>query len=342
MVDIVIKAFYFIIIFFSIVFFHELGHFLLAKYHKIEVTQFMLGFGPKLIKFQKGETLYSLRAIPLGGAVMMTGEAEESDAENSYTSKTRWQRFTVLIAGPLMNFVFAFLILVIGFSYNGFPGETNTVLNFSDISPAREAGIEIGDKIVEIDGVSISSWRDLVDNVTISDGNPISVSVERNGEVIRGLKIKPLKINSQGMVRYIIGVGSRERDFIRSIKVSAYTVYDMSHKVIDVIPMMFKDKKMLKELAGPIGIANVVGEVSGQGLFRIIILTAFISINLGIMNLLPIVPLDGGKIFILMIEGIMRKPLNEKVENFISFLGIAFVLFLFVLVMYNDIARLTT
>ncbi|PID82991.1 MAG: RIP metalloprotease RseP [Clostridiales bacterium] len=331
-----IKIIYFILVFSAIVFVHEFGHFIVAKMYKIEVEQFMLGFGPKLIKFKKGETLYSFRAIPLGGAVMLAGETGESDSPNTFKSKARWKQFTVMLAGPFMNFVFAILLLFAVYSFSGQPSNLVTYLN--DNSPAMKAGIILGDRIVKFDDTKISNWNDIVEFIKNSKGEKISVTVKRDNKLISNIVVTPEKNIKED--RFIIGVSSNEKSISMAAVSTKNTFVFMSTSIVKFIPKLFSDKKMLKELSGPIGIANVVGKASDAGIMSILVLTAFISINLGVMNLLPIVPLDGGKMFILLIEMCIRRKLSEKVENLISYSGLALMLFLFVMVMYNDIAKM--
>ncbi len=390
------QIFVFIVVFLAVVFFHELGHFTLAKMNGIGVKEFMLGFGPKIAKFKKGETLYSLRAIPLGGAVVMKGEGEESDEPDSFAAKARWRRLSVMFAGPFMNLLFALVLFVIIFISVGYP--TTSIGSVLDDSPAYHSNLMKGDTILSVNDQPINSWNDFVSAVKNSKASPLDLSLVVSGQPINNwndivsvvksstnrplslalvvdnkpvksmddivaitenLKVSPLSLKikrgdkilpdvviipriSQSVPgSYEIGVTCQnEPSIVNRAIYGAEMCADLTVKVVKVIPKLFTDKEFVKKVSGPIGIASEVGKAARHGFFNIAIFTAFISINLGIMNLLPIVPFDGGKIFILLIESIIRKPLNQKVENAISFTGLFLVMGLFVFVMFNDIVKL--
>lgn len=333
--SIIIKIIAFLIVFGTVVFIHELGHFVVAKLNNIEVRSFMLGFGPKLIKYQGRETEYSLRLIPLGGAVVMVGEEEEDDSPRSYSNKSPLQRIAVLFAGPFMNFLLGFVLFVIILAANGF--STNVLSDVQKGGPAELAGIMAGDKIVAINGVKTDSWEAVVANIAKSEDKKMKFEIERRGEIMT----KELEANySEEEKRYLVGIVSMHKDIGAAIPLSFNKVMDISYQTLMFFPSLVKDPKLIDQVSGPIGIATIVGEATELGIWHLVLLLAIISVNLGIFNLLPVPPLDGGKIFIYLFEFIFRRPIGKKLEMVLSVIGLILVLSLFLFVMKNDIFRL--
>ncbi len=332
--SIFLKILAFIVIFGSVVLLHELGHFLVAKMNDIEVREFMIGFGPKLFKIQGKETEYSIRAIPLGGAVVMIGEEEFDDSPRSYSNKPIWRRLLVLFAGPFMNFVLAILLLVILYTANGIP--TNKITEVFPDMPAAEAGIIEGDVVYAINDDQVTNWEELTGALAKSKDSTVNITIKRDNE-IKNFTLKPKK-NEDG--RYLIGISSNVKSASHSFKVACYQTWDISVRTFKFIPQMFVKPELLDQVSGPVGIATIIGQQTEKGIWALVFLTALISISLGVFNLLPIVPLDGGKVFLLLIELIIRKPLNEKFEKIVSYAGVAFVLLLMIVATYKDIAKL--
>ncbi len=330
-----VKIIAFIVIFGSVVLLHELGHFLVAKWNDIEVREFMIGFGPKLLKFQGKETEYSIRAIPLGGAVVMTGEEEFDDSPRSFTNKAIWRRLLVLGAGPFMNFVLSIVLFFILFTVNGIP--TNKITELIPDMPAVEAGIQEGDVVKFIDDKEIVYWKDITETIGNSDGSALKIIVDRDG-VEKEFNIIP-KLDEES-ARYMIGMSSNVKDAGDTIKASFIQTGDLAYRTLVFIPKMFVKPKLLDQVSGPVGIASIIGKSTEQGIWALVQLTALISISLGVFNLLPIVPLDGGKAFLLLIELIIRRPLNEKFEKYVSYAGLLFVFGLMIFATYKDILKL--
>ncbi len=334
--SIFLKILAFVVVFGSVVLLHELGHFVVAKLNDIEVKEFMIGFGPKLLKYQGKETEYTIRAIPLGGAVVMTGEEdEENDSPRSFTNKPIWRRLLVLVAGPLMNFVLAIILLVILYTANGMP--TNEITDLSPNMPAIEAGMQEGDIVVSINKESIENWEELTSAITKAEGKELELIVKRGYEYIN-LNIVP-KLDKESN-RYMIGISSNVRSASLSFKTACSQTWDISYKTLQFIPQMIIKPKLLDHVSGPVGIATLIGKQTEKGIWALVFLTALISISLGVFNLLPIVPLDGGKAFLLIIELIIRRPLNKKVETVVSYVGVGLVLALMIVATYKDIAKL--
>lgn len=333
--SILIKILAFLVVFGLVVFIHELGHFLVAKLNNIEVRSFMLGFGPKLIKYQGKETEYSLRLIPLGGAVVMVGEEEEDDSPRSFSNKSPLQRIAVLFAGPFMNFLLGFVLFVLILAVNGF---SNNVL--SDVqkgSPAEAAGLLPGDKIVAINDVRTDSWEAVVANIAKSEQAKMSFDVERGNDKF---SVDLEASYNEEEKRYMVGIVSMHRNIGAAIPLSFHRVVDISYQTLMFFPSLLKQPELIDQVSGPIGIATIVGEATELGIWHLILLLAIISVNLGVFNLLPVPPLDGGKIFIYLFEFIFRRPIGKKLEMALSIIGLILVLSLFLFVMKNDIFRL--
>lgn len=333
--SILIKILAFLVVFGLVVFIHELGHFLVAKLNNIEVRSFMLGFGPKLIKYQGKETEYSLRLIPLGGAVVMVGEEEEDDSPRSFSNKSPLQRIAVLFAGPFMNFLLGFVLFVLILAVNGF---SNNVL--SDVqkgSPAEAAGLLPGDKIVAINDVRTDSWEAVVANIAKSEQAKMSFDVERGNDKF---SVDLEATYNEEEKRYMVGIVSMHRNIGAAIPLSFNRVVYISYQTLMFFPSLLKQPELIDQVSGPIGIATIVGEATELGIWHLILLLAIISVNLGVFNLLPVPPLDGGKIFIYLFEFIFRRPIGKKLEMALSIIGLILVLSLFLFVMKNDIFRL--
>ena len=415
-----------IIVFSVLVLIHEFGHFLLAKKNGIGVTEFSLGMGPRIASFDKGGTKYSWKLIPFGGSCMMVGEDEESGAENSFGSKTVWARIAVVVAGPMFNFLLAFVISIVYISLEGY--DAPNVVSVEENSIVSEAGIEKGDAITEYDGETIVLWRDLwlYQYLNKLDGSPVKVKYERNGkeyttsiipEKYYSLGISyvagddPCKIEvSEKTAVYEAGVRSgdtiigidgnelksgkelhryitehpltdqkltmtvlrdeKELDFTVTPKLAGYTDrldvgervkanpwqvirysftelrYDMD-ATISGFKMIFTGKASRDDVSGPVGIVKIVGdsyeESKDYGYYYVFLdiayLTMVISVNLGVVNLLPIPALDGGRLVFLIIEAVRGKPVPREKEAMVHFAGMVLLMILMVAILANDITK---
>lgn len=325
----------FIFVFGMIVFAHELGHFLTAKYNGIKVHEFALGMGPVLVKRQGAETLYSLRAFPIGGYVKMEGEDEASEDPRSFSNKKPLQRLLVLAAGAFMNFVLAYVLLVIIMFSMGSP--SNIVGDIVQDYPAVEAGIIAGDEIVSINGKEIKNWDAVIENINSSNGEALTIEVIRDGDERLTFDVVPRVRDDGG---YQIGIQTK---FVKRID----QAFGMAWKqFISFFTDIFKfftsigKSEVDAELVGPVGLVSIIGEVSRQGIMNLLLLAAYISINLGIVNLLPFPALDGGRIIFVVIEMIMGKPIDREKEGYVHFIGFAILMALMVFLVFKDISRL--
>lgn len=326
-----------ILVFGMLVFIHELGHFAVAKFVGIKVHEFAIGMGPKLIKFNKGETSYYIRALPLGGYVRMEGEDEKSDDLRSFNNKSILSRISVIFAGPLMNFILAIILFTFIFYSVGVP--STTIQEVMEESPAQTSGIQEGDIIYSINGEQMNSWQDITESISSSSKESLDIVVLRDNERLEK-KVIPTIDEDSGQV--LIGISPTIKKSIGdSIKNGFTIIYTITSDIFSFLRDLITGQTAAAgEVMGPVGIINLVGQVSRAGWIDVANLTAVLSINLGLMNLLPIPALDGGRIVFLFIEMLRGKPLDAEKEGMIHLIGFALLITLMLFVTYKDIIRL--
>lgn len=330
-----------VVIFGLLIFFHELGHFLVAKKAGIGVIEFAVGFGPRIFSKQAGETVYSLRAFPLGGFVRLVGEdQEETDEEGSFQKQPVWSRFAVIAAGPLMNFFLAILLFsLIYFAFLGVPVFDSTVIG--ETMPggqAEVAGLMTGDRIISIDGRQVDNWDELVSLIHANPEREIKIEFERNNDR-RAVFITPLRNPQTGEGR--IGIQSQTRlfAFLPALRMGvSHTLWFIRFITVSLVQMV--TGRVAPDVVGPVGIIQIVGEVARTGIVNLLSLAAIISLNLGFLNLLPIPALDGSRLMFLLFEGLRGRPVDPQKESFIHFVGFTVLILLMILVAYRDLARL--
>lgn len=422
-----------ILIFSVIIIFHELGHFLLAKRNGIKVTEFSLGMGPRLLSTQKGETRYSLKLFPIGGSCMMVGEDDDDDSEGSFNKASVWARISVVAAGPIFNFILAFVFAMIITSVAGY--DPARVLQVEENSPAAKAGLREGDIITEFQGRNIVLGRDLdsymmlhglkdeditltykrdgeekevsfeayseekymlgfsyvptpdsepeitqvvlngammeagvqagdiireINGETIEtsqeiqeyweknplDGSEISLGIERDGEV-QTISLKP-QMTKQIDTGFVYNLYREKTNFLGVLRYSASEVRYWISNTIESLMMLIKGQFSVNDLSGPVGIIDVIGdsyeEAKEEGTvmvwLQMLYWAILLSANLGVMNLLPIPALDGGRLVFLAVEAVRKKKLDPNVEGMIHFAGFVLLMLLMVFVMFNDFRRL--
>lgn len=325
----------FLLVFSLIVLIHELGHFLAARWHGIFVKEFSIGMGPRLWSYQGSQTLYSLKAFPIGGSVQMEGEQEAVEAENSFSTKKAWQRFTVIVAGPLMNFVLALVLLFGVYFYQG--TQTTTIEALIPDMPAISSGLTMGDTITEIDGQTIKSWNDIVTAIDTAKNPTIEIKVRRLEET---LSFRVPVQEDQETQRKMVGIRPRiERSLGNAFK-GAFTVTgQLSVAIVEFIPRLISGKESMDNVAGPVGLAVVIGQQASLGIVNLLHFTAFISVNLGIMNLLPFPALDGGRLVFIGYEMIFRRRANQRFEEGLHYIGFMLLMLLMVMVVISDFGR---
>jgi regulator of sigma E protease len=349
----------FIVVLGILIFVHEFGHFLFAKLFRVKVLKFSLGFGPKVFGKVIGETEYLLSAIPLGGYVKMLGEnpdEHDEEPENSgraFAHKPVFQRFCIVLAGPLFNLLFSVFLFFAIYSVAGLPvGVDNTKIGKVGVHSAAEAaGIKPGDTILKINGRDTHKWGEVLEGIKDSGGKPVTILLQRGGEQFEVQAVPAIDNvkNIFGEVvekRYMIGIVKDDAivytrvNALEAFKEALHQTWMFISLTIMGIVKILQRIVPATELGGPILIAQLAGEQMKAGWANITSFTALLSVNLGILNLLPIPVLDGGHLVFLTLEGIRRKPLNEKAQLFAQKIGIAFLGTLMVFVFYNDILRL--
>lgn len=326
---------YAVLIFCLLIFVHEFGHFVTAKMCGIKVNEFAIGMGPALFQKQKGETLYSVRAIPIGGFCAMEGEDEDSEDERAFNNQPAWQRAIVLAAGSIMNLLTAIVLMIIIAFYMG--QATTTIDVVSEGSPAYEAGIMAGDEVVKINDIDIEEWSDLQTIVGENDGDAVTFTVLRNGSQT-DIEVIPEYDKEAG--RSLVGVTpTMARNPVKAVRTGVSNTWDMTVMMYDLIGQLFTGDVSAKELSGPVGIVYVVNDSAKMGLIYVVYLAALLSLNLAVINLLPFPALDGGRLLFLVIRKITGKRVTDEMEGKIHFIGIMLLFALMIYVTWNDIIR---
>lgn len=323
-----------IFVFLMVIVVHEFGHFIVAKSVGIRVNEFAIGMGPKLFQRRKGETEYTFRAFPIGGYVKMEGEDEASNDPRSFGNVPVLSRIAVVAAGAIMNFILAIVILSIVTYGIGTP--INTISDTIENSPASKV-IESGDKIIAINGVDIETWDDIVKNINSADvTKEMIITVDRNGSEL-DLSLIP-QVNDGKITVGIVP------DYAKTLKGSIKGGFEKTGEFVvlmfDFIKMIFKGEVGINHLSGPVGVIKEVGNAAEMGIYNLLYILGFISVNLGFFNLLPIPALDGSRIIFLLIELVRGKPMDPNKEGFVHFIGFVLLISLMLVVTYKDIIRL--
>ncbi|MFC4354454.1 RIP metalloprotease RseP [Chryseomicrobium palamuruense] len=408
----------FILIFGSIVFFHELGHFIFAKRAGIMVREFAIGMGPKLLGYTKGETVYTIRLLPIGGYVRMAGEDldaielqpgyrvgvrlnaqdevdyivlnqknylpdmqfieiekadlmnkmfiegyDESETHVKYSisrnakvneagresliapydrqfhSKTVGQRSLAIFAGPLFNFILAFILFTVIALLRGIPVDEPVISTVVNNTPAAEAALQQGDRIIAIDGEAVGTWTELVTVIQQSPDQALSFEIDRDGQTVT-TEITPDGIQSGEETIGQIGVQAPfEKSFFGSFVYGATQTYDFTVLIFTLLGNLLTGSFSIDDLSGPVGIYKATETVAQFGIFNLLNWTAMLSINLGIMNLLPLPALDGGRLLFFGFEAIRGRPIDKQREGMVHFVGIMLLMVLMIVVTWNDIQR---
>ena len=326
---------YAVLIFCLLIFVHEFGHFVTAKMCGIKVNEFAIGMGPVIINKQKGETLYSLRLLPIGGFCAMEGEDEDSEDERAFNNQPAWQRAIVLAAGSIMNLLTAVILMIIIAFYMG--QATTTIDVVQQDSPAYEAGIMAGDEVIAIDGKAIDEWTDLQTIVGENEGDAVTFTLLRDGTET-DITVTPEYDKEAG--RSLVGVTPiMARNPVKAVGSGISSTWDMTVMMYDLLGQLFTGDVSAKELSGPVGIVYVVNDSAKMGFIYVVYLAALLSLNLAVINLLPFPALDGGRLLFLVIRKITGKRVTDEMEGKIHFIGIVLLLALMLYVTWNDIVR---
>ena len=326
-----------IIIFLLVILIHEFGHFIVAKMNGVSVLEFSIGMGPKLFQKESNGTLYSLRLLPVGGYCQLEGEDEENDSPNSLNNQSPFVRLKVILAGAIMNFILAFILLILLMSVSRVSTEISGVIKDS---PAYSSGIQTGDKIVSINGKNINDGEELLKNIKESQGD-LDIGVIRDSQS-KNIKVTPRLENN---VRKI-GVNFQEEyniknfSLIKGFKKGVITFLNLTGMLYKFLGMLITGQLGLGGVSGPVGVVKEIGNAAKTGVANLIFLLAYININLGVFNLLPIPALDGGRAIFILIEMIFGKKISQEKEGYIHMVGLILLLALIAIVTIKDVIKL--
>ncbi len=351
-----------VILFGLLIFFHELGHFIVAKLVGVKVLKFSLGFGPKIIGKKIGETEYLISAIPLGGYVKPLGEEigeeiKEEEKQRAFNNQPVWKRAAIVIAGPVFNLVLAFLIFTVFLGLKlpvaipDLDSITTTIENVKEESPAMKAGMRSNDAIVSINGSAVHEWNEMAEVFSKNPGIELKLKVRRDNTLIDvTITPEPAKVKDEKGKEIIIGrIGISKKMDAKVIQSASIfdapfkgieAVYGWCVLTLEVVVRLFSGALSAKQIGGPILIVDAAAKAASVGAFTYFNFIAIISINLAILNLLPVPVLDGGHIMFLSIEALKGKPLSDKIMGVANKVGMTLLLLLITFVFYNDIMRI--
>jgi regulator of sigma E protease len=322
-----------ILLFGILILVHELGHYLTARIFKVAINEFSIGMGPKIFSrtSKKTEIVYSLRALPIGGYVSMAGEDEESDNPNSFDKKPVWQRMIVTVAGSVFNVLLAFIVMFVLVASTPQIGSTQ-ISKFREGAVSPQYDLQVGDIITEINGNKVHITREIGYYISRYGIDPVDITLIRNGEelVLTDVVFAVAKDDASG---YVYGqadfyVNISEKNVITVIKNGFFESCLTIRMLIDSLADLFSGAYGVEDLSGPVGVTTVIADAAKTDAYQLFYIFVFIAMNLGVMNLLPFPALDGGRLIVLFIELIIRRPVNKKVEGYINMAGML-VLFAF-------------
>jgi membrane-associated protease RseP (regulator of RpoE activity) len=334
-----------ILIFSFIVFFHELGHFLLAKMNGVEVNEFAVGMGPAIYSREYKGTKYAVRIFPIGGFCAMGEDDEATESPNNFNNKSVWARISVIAAGPVFNFILAFIFSVILTAMVGY--DKPVVSGVEEGYPAAEAGIQAGDTIVKMGGKRIHLFREVSVYNQFHQGEEVAVTYRRNGEE-KTVTLTPKEDKELGYERLgISSSGYEKANLLTALQYGVYVERFWINTTLESLKMLVTGKVGIDQLLGPVGIVDVVDDSYKESrsygfmavLAQLLYIAILISANLGVMNLLPLPALDGGRLVFLFVEAVRRKRVPPEKEGYVHLVGIACLMILMVFVMFNDIRR---
>ena len=326
-----------IIIFLLVILIHEFGHFIVAKMNGVSVLEFSIGMGPKLFQRESNGTLYSLRVLPVGGYCHLEGEDEENDSPNSLNNQSPLVRLKVILAGAIMNFILAFILLILLMSVSRVSTEVSGVIKDS---PAYSSGIQTGDQIVSINGENVSDGEELLKSIKESQGD-LNIGVIRDSQS-KNIKVTPRLENN---IRKI-GVNFQEEyniknfSIVKGFKKGLITFLNLTGMLYKFLGMLITGQLGLGGVSGPVGVVKEIGNAAKTGVANLIFLLAYININLGVFNLLPIPALDGGRAIFILIEMIFGKKISQEKEGYIHMVGLILLLALIAIVTIKDVIKL--
>lgn len=341
-----------ILIFGLIIGIHEFGHFIVAKLNHIQVNEFAIGMGPKLLHFRKGETTYSLRLFPIGGFCSMEGEDQSSENPNAFEKKAVWRRMLVVLAGAFMNLVLGFVLITVLLCTSTkipstviarFAETTNSAGETVTAAESERSGLQVGDKIIAIDGSHILSATDLIYKLQTTETDSYDVTVKRDGARVVVENVKFHNDNTDGLLDF--AVEGKSKNPVNVVTYAAKDTAATAKLIWMSLVELVSGKYSLQDLSGPVGTVSVIEQAasSGKNLLErvqsVMNLTIFITVNVGVFNLLPIPGLDGSRFVFLLVEAIRRKPVPKNREAMVHLIGMAALFLLMILVTVQDITR---
>lgn len=328
-----------------LVFLHEGGHFLIARLNKITVNEFAIGMGPKILTkvSKKSGIRYSIRAFPIGGFVSMAGEDEASDDVNAFCNKNVWRRITTVLAGPLTNLIVGFIGMFVLVALT--VPATNIVAAFLDDATSDDYGLQIDDKIVAVNGVNTHTGNEVVYEITYQGYEPLDLTVIRDGEKILLEDVVFPTIEESGVIMgsfdmQFYGIGETDRSLGTIISHTFWRTWSTAKMVWDSLADLIRGRFGLDAVSGPIGMTELVGDAIASGWESVLYLWVLLSVNLGVMNLLPLPALDGGRLMFLWWEALTRKPINKTIEAYINAAGLLILMAFMLLITFKDIFKL--
>lgn len=336
-----------LLIFSFIIIFHEFGHYIVAVKNDVKVNEFMLGLGPKLFGFTKGETTFSLHLLPFGGACVMEGEDEASTDERAFNNKTIWQRIAIVFAGPFFNFILAYVMAIIILVMMGYdaPVVPGTIEGY----PAEEAGMEEGDEIIALDNYKVHFYREVRVYTFMHSSEDITVKYKHEGKVKKAT-LTPVYDEESGS--YLLGFRGPasyvKGNIFTTVKYGFYEIKYQIYVTLQSLKKLVTRQISVNQMSGPVGIVKTIGDTYDASksigwkyvLVNMLSISVLLSANLGVMNLLPIPALDGGRLLFFFIELIRGKQMDEEIEGRIHLAGFALLMLLMIVVLFNDIHKL--
>lgn len=330
-----------ILVFGILIFVHELGHYLAARSAGIKINEFAIGMGPVLFAKERGGIRYALRLLPIGGFLSMEGEEGESADGAAFCNKSVGRRVLVVVAGALMNILLGFVLLIILISTQDLIG-TRVVAGFNEDAVSSISGLMVDDEILSINGASVFIDNDIVYQLLRDPDGVVDMVVRRDGEKItlKDVQFRTLEVSGTTATVVDFKVYGTPKTPWGVLKNAAGQTVSVVRLVWSSLIDLLTGRFGLNQMAGPVGVTSAIGESAKSGLPSLLTMVIYITINLGVFNLLPIPALDGGRLLFLLIEAVRRKPVNPKYEGYVHAAGFALLMLLVVVVTFNDITRL--
>ena len=340
----VLYIFIAILVFCALICIHELGHFIAARAFGVTVKEFSIGMGKKLVSYtsKKSGIMYALRLFPIGGYVSMAGEDEESDDPDSLDKKPAWQRLIIMFAGAMMNIILGLILMLLltAFALNIYG---TTVTGFSEeFEQTQQDELLLGDEIIKVGNTRVHFYQELSYEIMHKGDSPIDLTVKRNGETVVLENVVFPTIEDSGVVfgDMFFSVGRLDKTFGNVVSYAGYSSFSTIKMIWESLIDLITGRYGFEAMSGPVGVMNVVAESAKSGLPNLIYITVFITMNLGVFNLLPFPALDGCRIAFVLIEMVRGKPIDKKYEGYIHFAGIIILLMFMIIITFKDVFNL--